>query len=355
LNDEIAEKVRKVIADIGSKVPGLAAVWAAEGVGEGSMYVGGADLSSGAPVNEATLFRIGSVSKPLSSAGLALLVQDGRIDLDAPLGQYIPDYADVGAGITIRQLAGHLSGIRNYKGREVLADRHWPDLRSGLRIFENDPLVARPGTKFNYSSYNWNAIGAVIEAVTRRDFPGYMRGSVFTPLGMVHTRPDFPATAEASGRFYELGPAGRFVAAPTVDNSYKWPSGGFLSSPADLVRFGSALLRPGILDQSSLDLLFTSQRTLAGETTHYGIGWYVGRTVVYHGGDIKGGTAVLLLVPSARVVVAVAANRGPFAFEEVDGKPVLKRAADQYSSQVLTKGALQVARLLAPPHSPRGV
>jgi CubicO group peptidase (beta-lactamase class C family) len=354
LNVEIAEKIRQVIAAIGSKVPGLAAAWAAEGVGEGSVHLGSADLATGAPVDESTLFRIGSVSKPLSSAGLALLVQDGRIDLDAPLRQYIPDYADVGAGITIRQLAGHLSGIRNYKGREVLADRHWPDLRSGLGIFENDPLVAPPGAKFSYSSYNWNAIGAAIEAVTRRDFPGYMRDSVFTPLGMGHTRADFPEASRACGRYYESNPVGGFVTAPTVDNSYKWPSGGFLSNPADLVRFGSALLRPGFLDQSSLDLLFTSQRTMAGEATHYGIGWYVGRTVVYHGGDIKGGTAVLMLVPSARVVVAVAANRGPFTLDKAAGGPVLKRAADQYSSQVLTKGALQVARLLGPAGSPRG-
>src|SRR2546430_14033752 len=76
-------------------------------------------------------------------------------------------------------------------------------------------------------------------------------------------------------RFYERAADGAFVLAPPVDNSYKWAGGGFVSTAEDLVKFGSALLAPGFLRRETLDLLFTSQRTSAGEETGYGIGWVV--------------------------------------------------------------------------------
>jgi CubicO group peptidase (beta-lactamase class C family) len=98
-----------------------------------------------------------------------------------------------------------------------------------------------------------------------------------------------------------------------VDNSYKWASGGFLSSAEDLVKFGSALLAPGFLQAETLDLLFTSQQTAAGAATGYGIGWFVatdglGHRWLFHGGSAIGGTAVFGLDRDSRLVIAILSN-----------------------------------------------
>ena len=128
---------------------------------------------------------------------------------------------------------------------------------------------------------------------------------MFKPLGMTNTRPDLDGADDPQRtHFYETGPNGKFIPAPKVDLSYAWPSGGFLSTSEDLACFGSALLRPGLLNQESRRLLFLTQKTSDGKPTHYGVGWFVGK-IAWHGGDSFGGTSILMLDPSSRVVVAI--------------------------------------------------
>jgi serine beta-lactamase-like protein LACTB, mitochondrial len=331
--------------ELAPKVPGLAVAVAVGGAIVWSQGFGYADLAAKTPATPATRFRIGSVSKPLTAAGLALLVERGRIDMDAPVQKYIRDFPQKGGVITLRLLAGHLSGIRNYRGSEALSDKPYPNLRSALKVFENDPLVSAPGTKFSYSSYNWNVIGVAMEAAAKQDFLPYMQDNVFTPLGMTNTRPDLADVADPQrARFYETNTSGTFVVAPQVDCSYKWPSGGFLSTAEDLVRFGSAHLLPGFLKPESRKMLFTSQKTLDGTLTHYGVGWFVGRTLLYHKGDSIGGTSVLLLLPASRIVVAIVSNRGSLVFGDDAGRQLVS----QHSDLNLVATAQKLANAFAP-------
>jgi CubicO group peptidase (beta-lactamase class C family) len=312
MNADAIARAREIIqTEWASKVPGLAVAAAVDGAMVWSEAFGYADLENQTAVMPETRFRVGSVSKPLTAAGLALLVERGALDLDAPVQKYIPDFPLKDGVITTRRLAGHLTGIRNYRGREVISNQAYPDLRSGLKIFEDDPLEAAPGTKFSYCSYNWNVIGVVMEAAAKQNFLDYMDDHVIKPLGLTHTRPDRAAVTDPQrARFYETDPAGKFFAAPPVNLSYVWPAGGYLATAEDLVRFGSAHLGPGFLTRESLRLLFTSQKTDAGKPTHYGVGWFVRRDILHHGGDSIGGTAVLLLHPASRTVVAIASNGG---------------------------------------------
>jgi serine beta-lactamase-like protein LACTB, mitochondrial len=184
----------------------------------------------------------------------------------------------------------------------------------GLKIFENNPLVAPPGTAFHYSSYGFDLLSAVIESASGENFLSYMRRHVFTPLGLVDTTADQNRPIiEQRSRFYQREKDGTTDNAPYVDNSYKWAGGGFLSTPEDLVRFGSALLHPGVLTQDSLRLLFTSQKTVSGEETGYGIGWFIGKSrsgqrIYQHAGGSIGGTSQLIIYPDSRVVVALVTN-----------------------------------------------
>jgi serine beta-lactamase-like protein LACTB, mitochondrial len=228
--------------------------------------------------------------------------------------RYVPSFPVKRYPITTRELAGHMSGMRNYQGDEPLLNRHFNAVLDGLALFERDSLLFPPGTKFAYSSPGWILISAIVEGASGQDFLGYMSRSVFGPLGLTHTVADrADSVIPHRTHFYDADSAAGFVTAPAVDNSYKWASGGFLSSAEDLVRFGSALLEPGFLTAPSLDLLFTSQATAAGKPTGYGVGWFVttdglGHRWVFHGGSSIGGTAVFGVDRDSRLVIAILSN-----------------------------------------------
>jgi serine beta-lactamase-like protein LACTB len=294
--------------------PGLALAVAVDGKIVYSEGFGYADLEERVPVWPSTKFRIGSISKPFTATALMQLVEAGKLDLDAPVQSYVPSFPAKGTVISVRMVAGHLAGIRHYQGDEMNIQRHYDSVLDGLKIFENDPLVAPPGTKFHYSSYGFNLLSAVIESASGEPFLSYMQNHVFSLLGLVHTTADqnVPIIEERS-RFYELAKDGHPENAPYVDNSYKWAGGGFLSTAEDLVRFGSQLLQPGFLKASSLEQLFTSQKTKAGEETHYGIGWGIAKTpsgarIYEHSGGSIGGTSQLMVYPDTHVVIALVTN-----------------------------------------------
>jgi CubicO group peptidase (beta-lactamase class C family) len=312
---EAVTRARAIVCDqLLPRIPGLQVAIGVNGTLVWSEGFGYADRERNIPVTNETQFRIGSVSKPLTAAGVALLYQQGKLDLDAPVQRYVPSFPGKGYPITTRQLAGHLSGMRNYRGDEPLLNRRFNRVLDGLALFERDSLLFPPGTRFGYSSPGWILISAVVEGASGQDFLGYMSRAVFAPLGMTHTAPDrTDSVIPHRTHFYDADSAAGFVTAPAVDNSYKWASGGFLSSAEDLVKFGSALLEPGFLNAPSLDLLFTSQKTTAGEATGYGVGWFVttdglGHRWVFHGGSSIGGTAVFGVDRDSRVVIAILSN-----------------------------------------------
>ncbi len=297
-------------------IPGLAVAVAVDGRVVYAEGFGYADLEQRVPAWPSTKFRIGSISKPLTAVALMQLVEQRKIDLDAPVQKYLPSFPNKGVTITPRLLAGHLAGIRHYQGDEFLSATHYDSVVDGLKIFANDPLVAPPGTKYSYSTYGFNLLSAVIESASGEPFLDYMQRHVFDALGLAHTTADQNRLLVAErSRFYARQKDGPFENAPYVDNSYKWAGGGFLSTPEDLVRFGSALLHPGFLTADSLKLLFTSQKTRDGKETGYGMGWSIrkaesGQRIYDHSGGSVGGTCQLIVYPDSHVVVALLTNLG---------------------------------------------
>lgn len=311
----VTAQAHELMGKSSAKVPGLAVAVAMDGKIVWSEAFGYADLETKKPVTTTTRFRIGSVSKPLTAAGLVLLVQRGQLDLDAPVQKYVPDFPVKPEGvITTRLAAGHLAGIRHYRGSETHLNRPFASVHDGLEIFENDPLLSPPGGKFSYSTYSWSLVSAVMESAAHREFLDYMESEVFKPLRMDHTRPDRAGVVDPDRtRFYKKQEDGKFVEAEPINSSYKWAGGGFLSTAEDLVRFGSALLQLGYLTAPSLKLLFTSQKTADGKSTGNGIGWFVrhdaeGQPFYYHTGGQQGATSMIFIAPQERLVVALVCN-----------------------------------------------
>lgn len=308
-------------------IPGLVIAVGIDGKLVYSEGFGFADLEQRVPAWPSTRFRIASISKSITAIGLMELVQAGKVDLDAPIQKYVPSFPDKGAVITVRMVAGHLGGIRHYKEGEFTISRHYDSVTDGLSIFKDDSLVSPPGTKFNYSSYGFNLISAVMESASGENFLDYMQEKVFLPLGLAHTTGDqvTPLITERSRYYIFDEKTGEVENAPFVDNSYKWAGGGFLSTSEDLVRVGTSVLHPGLLSADSLKTMLTSQKTSAGEVTGYGIGWGVqksksGRQVFDHSGGAVGGTSLLLVYPDSKIVVAVIANisGAPWKREEIE-------------------------------------
>lgn len=260
-----------------------------------------------------TKFRIGSISKSLTAAALGILMEEGKIDLDAPVQNYVPDFPEKKYPVTTRQLAGHIAGIRHYKGDEFLSTKNYKSVREGLKIFMNDTLLFEPGTDYNYSSYGFNLLSAIIEGASGEEFLSYMKKNVFDPLEMSETCPDKNDSliVYRSG-FYSMD-AGKDVNAPYVDNSYKWAGGGFLSTSEDLAKFGNAMLNNTLFSEKTKNELITPQTLSSGNKTEYGMGFFsgtdeFGREYYGHGGGSVGGCGNLIIYPEEKIVIGVVTN-----------------------------------------------
>ena len=319
---------RKLIRNLmkRQKIPGLAiAVWS-KGRIVWSEGFGFADLEGRVAVTAETRFRIGSISKSLTAAAVGQLVEAKKLDLDAPVQKYVPAFPKKRFKITTRQLCGHLAGIRHYRGTEFLNRKNYLAVSDGLKIFSNDRLLHRPGTKYSYSSYGFNLVSAVVESASGQPFLLYMRKQVFDRLKMKNTVADRPsAIIPNRTRFYARSLLGQLVNAPSVNNSYKWAGGGFLSTPEDLCKFASAHLGNGFLRPATIKLLWTAQKTFDGKRTRYGIGWSVGKEKngqlrVGHGGGSVGGSSQLVVFPKQRVILVITANMTRVGYGQVHSK-----------------------------------
>lgn len=275
------------------------------------------DLGTQQPAGAGTRFRVGSLTKLLTVAALLRLADQERLELDEPVVKRLPDFPH--AAITLRQLAGHLSGIRHYTEAEFLNTTPYASATDSLRKFVGDPLVAPPGERYLYSSYAYDVLGAVIERVTERRFDEAVRDLVTGPLGMSAT--SF-AIDGATAAFYDNSKNGP-VASPTVDLSDRYPAGAALSTAHDLALFLSAMSGERFLSAGSRAEMALSQETADGKKTNVGLAWRIagdpaGRTYLHHGGAVTGGRAVALFYPAERVSVALVTNLGFASFDQKD-------------------------------------
>lgn len=304
-----------------TQIPGLSVSISQKGKFLFSKGYGFADVEKKKPVDPGkTKFRIGSVSKTLTASGLALLYESGKIDLDAPIQQYVPSWPDKGSTITLRMLAGHLAGIRHYKGNEFYSSTKYETVIEGLDIFINDPFINQPGTEYSYSSYGWNLISVAMEnAATPKDFLSLIEKDVFKALKMKNTEADHADRSIKNRSDFFLMRENGPVEAPYVDNSYKWAGGGFVGTTEDLCRFGQAHMKQGFLKQATLDEWMKSQQTTAGKETNYGLGWRVfkrpsGNTFVGHSGGSVGGITYFLMHIPTETVLAITGNMSPLNY-----------------------------------------
>ncbi|KAM3925313.1 serine beta-lactamase-like protein LACTB, mitochondrial [Leptodactylus fuscus] len=297
--DRSRELLRRVKDEVGS--PGIVVGVSVDGQTIWSEGLGYADVENRLPCSPDSVMRVASISKSFTMTAVAKLWEEGRLDLDAPVQKYVPEFPEKefeGEKVTIttRLLVSHLSGIRHYEkdiqkirkkiGKKSLETtvsdvKTLPDTEStkageqcklkqadnaksqknaplepeefyikdkfnsvidALEIFKNDPLVFKPGSQFLYSTHAWTLLSAIVERASGRKFLEYMQ-QMFKDLGMINTVPEeHEPIIYNRARFYRFNDKKRLMNSPYVDNSCKWAGGGFLSTVNDLLKFGNILL-----------------------------------------------------------------------------------------------------------------
>ncbi len=269
-----------------------------------------------------TLYRLASVSKPVTAVAVLQLVEKGLVQLDQPAREYCKAYPKKESDPTVRHLLAHQSGIPHTSDAEDTTIRgEFPRLEGAVPLLADKRLKFRPGERMLYTSWGYALLGCVIEGASGLTFWEYVEQNVLKPSAMKATVLDSPAF-EGSGFApgFRMGRQKKLVPSEVVDTRFKSPASGLISTVSDLARFVMALYERKLLNQASLDQSFRPQTTSDGNPTIHTLGWLVGQATsfgqgYYYGGSMEGTTAFLYLIPSRRFAVVLLSNRERFVNE----------------------------------------
>ncbi|MGH7618989.1 MAG: serine hydrolase domain-containing protein, partial [Gemmatimonadaceae bacterium] len=310
-----AERAGKGIPAISiSIVDGKSVAWA--------RGFGWADSAAGRHASASTVYRVGSVSKLFTDIGIMRLVEAKKLDLDAPVTRYVPDFHPrnpFGGEITLRELTAHRSGLTREPPTGNYFDDTSPSLAATVASLNATTLVYRPGTHSKYSNAGIAVLGDVLERTRGESFYPYLERAVLEPMGLSNSsfRPT-PALAPrlAAASMWTLD--GRRFPAPTFQLGMG-PCGSMYSTVLDLARFAEILLAKGVtpggarvLSAATIDSMWTPQFAAPGAKTGYGIGFNLGvldgHRTVGHDGAIYGFATTLLVLPDDSLGVVVTAT-----------------------------------------------
>lgn len=247
----------------------------------------------GGAISTETLFGAASISKPVTALGVLKLVEEGKIDLDAEVNQYlkrwkIPDNQfTANRKVTVRELLNHTSGIGTHNGDVYDPSSPVPTL---LQLLDGEkparsPAVrveATPGTKWAYSNGGYLVLMLLIEDVTGEPFAAYMKRTVLDPIGMKHSTFDAPLPADWQSRAATAyGDDGKWAVPPSKYVEPNSGAGGLWSTPTDLAKFLLEVQREyegkshKVLHQQTVRMMVSSDKEIASPR-RWGLGFEVG-------------------------------------------------------------------------------
>jgi CubicO group peptidase (beta-lactamase class C family) len=273
--------------------------------------------SSGRPVTPQTAFLLGSVTKSITALAAMQLVEAGRIELDAPVRQYIPWFrtadAEASAGITVRQLLNQTSGLPMLRDAQFVTDQDDGVLERTVRSLASARMDFPPGSSFEYSNANYDTLGLLVQIVSGTSYETYVRDHIFLPLDM---RNSFASWTEAQRHDLAYGHRWWFgipFPSPLPWKRAELPAGYALASAEDMAHYLIAQMNGGrygdvsVLSPEGMALMHTEP---ARHT--YAMGWERlerdGRTLINHDGGTADFQTSVFFDPDARIGVFVAAN-----------------------------------------------
>ena len=295
-------------------IPGLALKVVRQDQEVKTAAYGFANLEWSVPATPETVFEIGSVTKQFTAACILLLVEQGKISLDAPVSLYLTNTPASWAGITVRHLLTHTSGIKNYTGLDGFELARHLTQAQFIAQLGAVPLVFPPGEKFSYSNSGYNLLGYIIENVSGQKYWAFLSDKILRPLQMSAT------TNREPSRVLKLRAAGydqdkaKGLVNRDVDYTDLFSAGEIVSTVGDLMKWDAALNTEKILKNSSKEQMWTSAKLNNGTLTGYVFGWFLetlnGRKTIGHPGSTSGFAAANLRVPDDRLMIVVLCNSG---------------------------------------------
>ncbi|MCH5151982.1 MAG: beta-lactamase family protein [Clostridiales bacterium] len=252
-----------------------------------------------------TPFLLGSVSKSFTALCIMQLVEQGKVDLDKNIVEYLPDATD-GNKITVRQLLNHTSGLGEHQN------------------LENNKIVGKQG-EHTYANVNYSLLGKIIEAVSKQSYESYVTENVFTPLNMTNSAATLEKSIEnglIDGYENWFGVNTKTGAKyPQKPNDWITVPAGYLSaSTADLGKYIQMYLNggQGIVSSESIDKMFYENVSVDAAIPYkYGMGWTLineplKEPALRHSGLVETGMSVIYVLPESELGIAIAVNTNDY-------------------------------------------
>jgi CubicO group peptidase (beta-lactamase class C family) len=311
---------------------------------------GSEDLEHDVPNTESTVLEAGSVSKQFTAAAILILAQQHKLRLSDDVRTYLPELRDYGAPITIAELLGHTSGLRDWGEVEGIAG--WPRTTRIYTLEEVLDIAARqkdlnypPGTAYSYTNTGYNLLAIIVARLSGQSLAQFTYANLFVPLGMKHTqwRDDFTRVVKGRAIAYVFGKDGYHQEMP-FENAYG--NGGLLTTVDDLLRWNRALsageLGKFVTEELQRQTLLTGGRPIAYARGLF-VQSYQGLREVSHSGATAGYRAWLGRYPEQNLSIALLCNAG-----DADVVRLAHGVADLFLPKLPPKPALAGAPTFSP-------
>ena len=339
----LAKIIEPLIVDLmrQSKIPGLALGIIKDGQSFYSKGFGARNLERNVPMDADTLFGIGSISKSFTSLAIMQLVEQGKVDLQAPVKKYI-DFrlGDKKNPIKVHHLLSHSSGFPELHGSIVNLMRSLGSYEHVIPMSDRDDYllhingakaeaVDEPDKVFLYNNDLFTCAGLIVEAISGVPFEEYVRENIFKPLKMNRTtylREDYENDNNVMRGYLPIDVKGNLKSSDPPLDKFVYAAGGILSSVNEMQNYLIALMNGGTVDdthiikETSLNQMWSPYNKIPEGTSYgkgeswYGYGWVVekdffGHQIIQHGGNALTSSAMAAMIPELKMGVIVGVNR----------------------------------------------
>jgi CubicO group peptidase (beta-lactamase class C family) len=276
---------------------------------------GKANIEWDIPISDDTVLRLGSISKPITAIAALQLVEQGKLNLDAPISTYAPDLPDHIKIISMRQLLSHRSGLAEHVFDENLIPYIWQPMtiEKIIELQDGKSKVFNPGEKYEYVNFNYVIVAHVLEAITGQNFVGFVNENIFLANNMNSSfYEELDAIIPKRAEFYDQAKDGRVKNTAAVDLSHVSAAGAFVSTVKDMSHWVRKLIDGELINPNLLKEAWTPKPLPDGTSTEYGLGFNIEynekENLIWHTGMTPGSHAAVKLAPETGIFLIVLCN-----------------------------------------------
>jgi CubicO group peptidase (beta-lactamase class C family) len=288
-----------------------------------------ADITRGVRINPKTSFLLASLTKQFTAMAVMMLVERGGLSYENRVSEFFPDFPAVARDITVQHLLQHTAGFREYSDLFIMENKisapddvrdPWPRSASlppsayeptsedTRRILTRHELTFVPGERWSYSNSGYVVLGRIVEVVSGRSYPNFLKRRIFEPIGMANSVVPVRGWRRVPNRATSYSWAAKYQDIDYTPLNLTYGEDGVYTTIDDMFRWDQALYTAALVKQSTLDEAFRSGKLNNGDPIDYGYGWFIGKDFVDHEGAWLGFRTYIRRYRSRRLTVIILAN-----------------------------------------------